>query len=278
MFRPALHLTGQTLATVLLFAGTAALAKPPPEQPDNLLNDSLTLQAGLVRSSNSTTLRYDSSTGTPGTEVNAEQDLGLPTHKTIGRAELMFRMRQRHRIRIGNYYLPLDRQATTTLQKTINFGDTTYNVGEVVQSELKVRMLAINYTYSFVKNDRVEIGASLGFDVVGFEAAATVAARLRTERKDESAPAPLLGLDGTGRLSSRWYLEGRVQYVKLDVHEVKGTMGTLDANALYRLNPNVTFGFGYSGFKVNVDINQATQGGLFHLRSVGPQLFARVGF
>jgi hypothetical protein len=266
------------LAAALLFAATAAMAKPPPDEPDNLLNDRVTLQAGLVSTSNQSTIRYDSAAGTPGTVVDGEKDLGLPSRKLVGRAELMFRMKERHRVHIGNYYLPLDRRATIPLQKTINFGNTTYNVNDVVASELKMRLLAINYSYSFVKNDRVELGASLGFDVIGFEAAATVAARLRTEREDRSAPAPLAGLDGTVRLSSRFYAEGRAQYLKVNVQNVKGTLETFEANVLYRLSPNVTFGLGYSGFKVNVDSLKLTDSGQFQLRSAGPQLFARVGF
>jgi len=270
--------TDRLLAAVLLLAASAALAKPPPEQPDNLLNDQLTLQAALVESSNHTTIRYDSSAGTPGTVVDGENDLGLPSRKLIGHAELMFRMKTRHRVHIGNYFLPLDRHATTTLDKTINFGDTTYNVNDVVSSELNMRLLEITYSYSFIKNDRAEVGASLGLDVVGFEAAATVAARLRTEREDHSVPAPVGGLDGTVRLSSRWYAEARAQYLKVNTHDVSGTLETFQANVLYRLSPNVTFGLGYSGFKVDVDSFKVGESGLFQLRSAGPQLLARVGF
>jgi hypothetical protein len=266
------------LAAACLLAATAAVAKPPPEEPDNLLNDSVTLQAGIVSSTSQTSVRYDSTAGTPGTVVDGEKDLGLPPKKLIGNAELMFRMKKRHRIRIQTYYLPLDRQATTVLQKTINFGDTTYNVNDVVQSKLKIHLLAINYTYSIVKNDRVEIGASLGFDVVGLEADATVLARLRTESEQRSAPAPLGGLDGTLRISSRWYLEGRAQYVKADVQTVKGTFEAYQANLLYRMSPNVTFGLGYSGFKVDVSSEKPGDSGLFQLRSTGPQAFGRVGF
>ena len=266
------------LAAVLLLATSAAVARPPPEQPDNLLNDQLTLQAALVESTNHTTIRYDASAGTPGTVVDAENDLGLPSHKLIGHAELMFRMKTRHRVHIGNYFLPLDRHATKQLDQTINFGDTTYNVNDVVASELNMRLLELTYSYSFIKNDRAEIAASLGFDVVGFEAAATVAARLRTEREDHSAPAPLGGLDGTVRLSNRWYAEARAQYLKVNVHQVSGTLETFQANALYRLNPNVTFGIGYSGFKVDVESFKVGESGIFQLRSTGPQLLARVGF
>ncbi|MBS0376729.1 MAG: hypothetical protein JSR73_19300 [Proteobacteria bacterium] len=266
------------LMLALLAVTAAAEAKPPVEEPDNLLNDRLTLQAGLVFSSNQTTVRYDSNAGNPGTVLDGEKDLGLPSRKLIGKAELMFRMKERHRVHIGNYYLPLDRHATRPLDQSVNFGNSTFLVGDVVASELNMRLLAINYSYSFVKNDRLELAASLGFDVIGFEAAATVAARLRTERQDQSAPAPLAGLDGTVRISRRFYGEARAQYVRANVQDVHGSISTYEANLLYRLSPNVSFGLGYSGFKVDVDFVKATQGGLFKLHSTGPQLFARVGF
>jgi hypothetical protein len=262
----------------LLLAAGAAVAKPPPEQTDNLLNDRVTLQAGLETSSNQTLLRRDSTTGAPGTVLDAEKDLGLPSRKLVGRAELTFRMKDRHRMHVGNYYVPLDRRATTLLQKTINFGDTTYNVNENVASELKMRLFALSYSYSIVKNDRVELGAGLGFDIIGLEAAATVAARLRTERVDRSAPAPLAGVEGTVRLSSRFYAEARGQYVKVNVHNFEGTLDTFEGNVLYRLSPNITFGLGYSAFKVDVNSLKTTDGGRLDLRSTGPQLFARVGF
>lgn len=271
-------LARRLLVTSLLLAATTAVAKPPPEEPDNLLNDRLTLQATLIGSSNSTMIRYDSSTGTPGTDIDGEKDLGWPAHKLLGTAEVMFRMKERHRIRYQMFYLPLDRQATTTLQKTINFGDTTYNVNEVVTSELRMNLTAFNYTYSFIKNERCEVGASLGFDVVGFNVAATVTARLRTERLERSTPAPLVGLDGTTRLSSRFYLEGRVQYLKASSHQVRGALGSFQGNALYRLNPNITFGLGFTGLKVYIDSQKVGSSGRFDLRTTGPQIFGRVGF
>lgn len=266
------------LAAALLLASAAAAAKPPVEEPDNLLNDRFTLQAGLVSASVKTTVRFDSTAGTLGTAIDGEKDLGLPARKLIGRGELMFRMRDRHRIRIGNYFLPLDRRASTVLKKTVDFGDTTYNIDETVTSQLNMRLFAITYTYSIVKNDRVDLGASLGFDVVGFEAMASVPARLRTEREDRSAPAPLGGLEGAVRISSRFYGEARAQYLKVNVSNVRGTMKTYEANVLYRLMPNVTFGLGYSGFAVNVDSEKVGDSGRFDLKTNGPQLFVRVGF
>ena len=266
------------LGAVACLAAGAAIARPAAEEPDNLLNDRFTLQGGLVFSSNSTELRQDSSAGTLGTNVNAERDLGLPAKKLTGFAEMMFRMKTRHRIRLSNYYLPLDRHGTTVLANTINFGNTTYNVNDTVTSSLKVRSFALTYTYSFLKTSRIELGASLGFNVLGFDGQVSVPARLRTEYAQNSAPAPLGGLEGTFRLSKRFYVEARGQYVKGTISGVNASLTTMNGSLLFRLMPNVTFGAGYMGYSANVGVSSVGDSGHYELSSKGPQIFARVGF
>jgi hypothetical protein len=274
------RLDQRLLPAVLLLACTPALARPPVEEPDNLLNDRFSLQAALVGSSNSTNIRLDSTTGTTGTGVAAESDLHLPKRKVLGLGEFAFRMHERHRMRLAAYYVPLDRTATVVLTKPITFGDTTYGAGESVHSELGVRVLALTYTYSFIRTPRLEVGGSFGLDVIGFSARATSVTRLRTESSDRSAPAPLVGVDATGRLSSRFYLDGRFEYLKANVSGVRGNFRRYEADLLYRLHPNVTVGLGYSGLSIDVNATNISGGrhGRVDLKTTGPQLFARVGF
>lgn len=266
------------LAPVAALVVTAAHARPPEKQEDNLLNDRFGLQAGVIYSGTTTDVRFDADAGTIGTDLSGEDDLGLGKNKVLARGEVWFRMKERHRARISSYFVPLNRRANTVLDRTIDFGNETFVVNERIESELKLNLLAITYAYSFVKNDRMELGASLGFDVVEFEAKATVPARLRTEREERSGPAPLVGLDGTVRIHGKWYAEARAQYLKVNISDVKGTLKTYDVNVMYRLHPNVTLGLGYSGFGINVDSTNPGDSGLIDISTGGPMLFARVGF
>jgi NAD(P)-dependent dehydrogenase (short-subunit alcohol dehydrogenase family) len=78
-------------AFVLALLGAAgADARPPAEKPDNFLDDRFEVGADLTFSSSTTRLRVDSSSGAPGTELNAESDLNLPAKKTIGRLDVLF--------------------------------------------------------------------------------------------------------------------------------------------------------------------------------------------
>lgn len=276
---PTLHrLLPLVLAPLAALVVTAAQARPPEKQEDNLLNDRFGLQAGVVYSGTTTDVRFDADSGTVGTDLSGEDDLGLGKNKVLARGEVWFRMKERHRARISSYFVPLNRRANTVLDRTIDFGNETFVVNERIESELKLNLLAITYAYSFVKNDRMELGASLGFDIVEFEAKATVPARLRTEREERSGPAPLVGLDGTVRIRGKWYAEARAQYLKVNISDVKGTLKTYDVNVMYRLHPNVTVGLGYSGFGINVDSTNVGDSGLIDISTGGPMLFARVGF
>ena len=266
------------LGACACLACAPAFARPPVAVDDNLLNDRFTLQGGFILSSNQTELRRDSNAGNPGTDVSAERDLGLPSKKLTGFGEMMFRMKTRHRIRLSDYYLPLDRKGTAVVANTINFGNTTYNFNDTIVSSLKVRSFAVTYTYSFIKNERIEAGASLGFNVLGFDGQVAVPTRLRTEYAENSAPAPLGGVEATFKFSKRFYAEARGQYIKGTISGVNASLKTLNASLLFRMNPNVTFGMGYIGYSASVNVTTVGSGGHYSLQSKGPQLFARVGF
>lgn len=265
--------TGVLLATPLL-----ALAKPPAVEPDNLINDTLTLQAGLIGSMNHTEIRRDASAGTPGTVVNGEQDLGLPSRKLTGLGELTLRMHKRHRIRLNDYFLPLDRSGTSVLSKTIYYGNTTYAMNEAVSTSVDLRVFGITYDYSIVHNDAVDLGLSIGANELDFHSQVFVPVLLQQSNYDRSAGAPLAGIDGTVRISSRFYAEARLQSVKANVGSIHGSLVNYQGNVLYRLSPNVTFGLGYAGFKINLDVTTVGDSGHVGFESVGPQTFVRVGF
>ena len=270
-------ISAATFAWLVLVA-SAAHAGPPVIRPDNLLDDRFALTLDFIDSSTTTQLRLDSSTGVQGTVVNGESDLGLRSRKILGLGEVMFRMKSRWRMRLDYYFVPLDRSGVMTLTKTINFKDDTFQPGDQVNSQLNMHVLALDWAYSFLRGDNYELAASLGFDAIEFNASATVSSLLLTQREDKSGPAPLAGLDGTVRLSRRWYLDGRFQYLKAHLSDVTGSLTAWQGGALYRLTPNITFGLGYQSFHVSLSSSKLGSSGDFDLKTSGPDLAVRVGF
>lgn len=266
-------------ATALaLLATTGASARPLVEKPDNFLDDRFEVGADLTFTSSTTRLRVDSSSGAPGTEINAESDLNLPAKKTIGRLDVLFRPAPRHTIRANYLFIPFERSGTGVLKKDVYFKDNLYHVSETVSSRLDVRLVGVDYAYSVVRTDRVALGVAIGVEGMEFAADANVPARLAEQHEARSAPVPLIGVDGAARLSSRWYGEANWRYLKANVSQVHGAAALWNVQALYRLNPTVTLGIGYSSYHVSVDSLKVGDTGYFNLKTSGPMLSARVGF
>lgn len=266
------------LAAVALCAPAAALAGPPPKERDGLQYQRVAITGGLMMSSIKTDLRFDADDGTPGTLLSAEDDLGLDNKKLLGRGELMVRVNNRHRVRLANAFLPLTRRANKTLDTPIQFGNNAYIAGDNVLTELDLKLFALSYTYSPIRNEKFEVGLSFGIDFADYNARGAVLSRRLDEREEGTGPAPLFGVDGLWRISKRWYVEGRAQYLKVDFDTFSGKLAQYEANVLYQWKPGVAFSLGYGRFEIDIDSQDVGNSGQFKLTSSGPMLNVRVGF
>ncbi len=276
------------LAAALLIATTApALAErdkysgaPLPPQKKRLVPSPITdrfyVRGTLLSSHLTTTMRIDSSAGMPGTTVSAEDDLGLRSHVKQGEMEAMFRLRERNRVRL-NYY-ESDRSATTALTRPINFGDQSFLVSDVATSSLDWRMFALTYSYSVLHRDRFELGAGVGVYLVQGEARGQVPARELSQEVSGVAAFPTLELDGTWRISSRFALTARGQYLSATVNNFSGSLGDYHADLQYRWRPNFAIALGYSSLKVSLDVQGGSFPGFLALSVRGPEAFFRVSY
>lgn len=268
----------QTVLVASLVVAIPAGARPPAEREDNLLDDRFEIGGALVFSSSSTHLRVDSSAGAPGTEVDAESDLGLAKKKTIGRLDVLFRPASRHTVRVNYLFIPFERSGTAVLSKDVYFKDNLYQASETVSSHLDVRLEGVDYSYSVVRTEQAAVGVAVGIEGMEFSADANVPARLAQQHEARSAPVPLLGLDAAYRFSKHWYADADWRYLRANVSNVHGSAQMWNAAVLYRFNPTVTVGLGYSAYHVTIDSLKVGDTGYFNIATGGPMLSARVGF
>jgi hypothetical protein len=239
------------------------------------------LSLGIVRTSAATTFQVDPGGGTPGTAIGGENDLGLDRHDIGPKFQALVRVEERNRLRFD--YFILDRSDAKTLAPTtspITFGNSTLIPGDPVQTDLSLRALGITYGYSFLHRESFEVAATLGVNVVDISARARVQTLSRhvDQSNDVAGPFPTLGLDGTWVLSRRFYLDGRVQYFKVSLSDLDGSLGMYEFDALYRFRPNVSFALGYEIVKAHLASTNETQAGLFDFDAKGPELFVRIAF
>jgi len=243
--------------------------KPKPRVSEDVLRaEILVLQASF-----DTRLRIDNSAVLKGTEIAGEDDLGLQASQTLAQGELTLLPGDHHLVRLSG--LSSHRSASRYIEKQIVFDDQTYLVGERVDSELNLTMVGLTYGYRFLVRDRGELTGTFGIQVAQVQANALVRSRVLRDAESGVAPLPLAGLEGRFDMSKRWSIEGRAQYLSVNIDDVNGSILDWRLGLTWRSNPHWVFGLGYRQFNVNVDSKNDSTPGFVDFTIGGPMLFMR---
>jgi hypothetical protein len=274
--------THGSLAALAAPALLAALAAAPARADDAYFsptNERVRISLGAMRVSSTTTLRADSSTGVAGTTVNGERDFGLDGSDWEPKFQATVRVAKRQRLSFD--YFTLDRSGSTTLAGTpILFRDVTLLPGDPLRTKLSLRSFGITYGYSFWHSETLEIAGTLGVHATDVSAEARVQTQTRhiIQTEDQAGPIPTVGIDATWVVSKRFYVDGRAQYLKVNISNLDGSLGIYELDVLYRYRPNVSFAVGYSDFTANITSSKRSQAGVFDFTTKGPEMFFRIAF
>jgi hypothetical protein len=254
----------------------ASYLPPPPAPIASPITDHFALTAGYFWGSVSTFGRFDSSSGVQGTPFSAEHDLGLTDQARQPFIEIIFRLEERNRLRVD--FIDLRRAADKVIDRTVQYGDVTFLVDNPVHSEFDWRQMDLTYTYSFLRNDRFELGAGLGVHLLEAEAIAEIPKTPQSADFNGAGPFATLALDGTWRISRHWALTARGNYLKVTIGSVGGQMGQLHTDLQYRWRRNLAFGVGYRRQEIDLDLHGTDPSGVLRFIISGPELFARASF
>lgn len=256
--------------------GALAQARPAEREAASPITDRFALRASYFSGSVDTEGRLDATAGQPGTPFSAEEDLGLDDRVDQGRVELLFRLRERHRLRAD--YFKVSRFAQRPLPRTLDFGDETFLAGEQVAASFDWRMIGFTWYGSVLKRERFEVGAGLGVHLIEAQAYGEAPARFAREDASGIAPFPTLALDGTWRITERFSLSGRGQWLEAKVDEFDGALGDYHLDLQYRWRRNLAFGLGYGAIRARLDVRDADFPGRLDFDVRGPELFFRASF
>jgi hypothetical protein len=290
--------TGLALAAVLTFNASMALAQEQSGEPRSRpasellqppkkgaiaspITDRFALTVMYFAPSVETFMRLDpESSSIQGTELLAEDDLGLEDKPSQARVEMVFRLRERNRLRVD--YYKLTRYGDMVLTRPIAFGDELFQVNDRAQTLLDWRELGLTYTRSILYREKFEIGVGLGIALLEAKARGEVRARNIREQEDGVAPYPTLALDATWRISSRWSMNLRGQTFTAHSRDVEATKSDYHGDFQYRWRRNFTVGLGYSSLQIKADVlpngEPGRQTGRLDQDVSGPELFLRASF
>jgi hypothetical protein len=249
---------------------------PKKRQISSPITDRFAIRGSFYNPDVQTLVRIDDIAADTGTVVIAEEDFGLDDNLTQGRMELLFRMRERNRLRVD--YFKTDRTGDEVMDRVIDFGDETFQIDERVFSSLKWRMFGFTYMRSIFLRERFEVGVGLGLYLLESAARAEVPERFSREEVDGVGAFPTPALDFTWRISSRFSVTARGQYFSTEVDEFRGSLGDFHADVQYRWRRNFTVGLGYTAIEADLEVDDEDFPGAFNLDVAGPELFFRVSF
>ena len=163
-----------------------------------------------------------------GVLVNFEDVLGLDTTTTQYRINAKYRAWRRHHFYFSFY--DLSRNADKTLTVDIPETGPPLEAGVLVGSKLDIRIYQVGYTCSFWNDDRLDLGAGLGFYIMDLAAGLGVIAGVPGGDDIEgevllaeeiTAPLPVLNLRANVAITKRVFLKNTfdVFYISLSGFE-----------------------------------------------------------
>lgn len=165
------------------------------------LNQSVWLQLQGVRA----TLRLDNGdSGSLGTALGLEEDLGLKSHRWLLSVLAGARLGSDWRTELEAR--ALQRSGTRRLDRNITVGGTVFEAAATVDTDFDTTVYRASIGYFFVRTPTAEFGASLGLHVTRVRAAvaatavideAEIAVDRSVADQTHTVPLPSLGLYGT---------------------------------------------------------------------------------
>jgi hypothetical protein len=262
--------------------GIAQAQPPAAPEPASPITDQFAVRASYLFSTANTDGRVDDAArGTIGTPFSLENDFNLTPRAHQARVEMLFRLRDRNRLRVDMW--ELNRSGVASPKNNVTYGGNTFTPADSVHSRLDWRQIDFTYTYSFLRRARYELGAGLGLHLLQAEAEALVAqgaGRPNAVRENFNGAGPFatLALDGSWRFTRRFTFSARGQYMRLHVSSISASLSDYHADLQFRWRPNVAVGLGYQSTQTDLEVTGSSNNGFMNLAVKGPELFLRASF
>ncbi len=238
------------LTTIRVLAAEDTMANELPTEPFNLR------LSAFFATNIDTTLRVDTRLHAAagewnrGTTIDLADQLNMDTSVEVFRGEGSWNMTKHQRLDFE--WFDLRETGETTLADLIDFGDTEFGKGVAVHSYLRTNIFRLSYTYFLIQKPRMQLGVSLGVHVMKVTTGISAVDQSKAETSDITAPMPVLGLNFTYALTSKWLLRAHGEYFTISYDKYEGELVDLYGAIEYRMSPHWSLGGGYEYFHVSV--------------------------
>lgn len=228
-----------------------ALVTPADAAPDTGFPDTFSLRvSGFLVRDQETEFRLDSTTRALGTTIDANRILGMAGDDDVVRLDGYLRLAERHRVDFGWYGVRFE--GSRTVDQDIEVGDRVFAAGQTVNSLLRVNTYKLGYSYSFYRNEKVELGLGLGAQVQDVTIRLSQAGGPETETRRVTAPLPVFGFRLDYAITRRLTAHGTVQLFLIEYEKYSGRLTDVEVDLEYRLFRNLAIGVGYNAYQLDL--------------------------
>lgn len=248
-----------SLVALLLLPGVAAA------QVKNHLYDKWQLNGSGTFMIYGTDVRIDPDGGGEGTDIDAEEVLGLEPTNFEPRIAGRWRPGRRHELELGFQWA--DRNAEKVLADTIEIGDTSFAAGLRIKTGFNTSQAFLTYRYAIMAKDNTQLGLALGLGPIFLSESIDAIAGATTGGPDttivqysqsKSLVGPTASLGGFGRfrVGEKWYIEADARALYLKVDNIKAQVVDIGAAVRYFFSNRFGAELGYSGGWYEVTISR----------------------
>ena len=249
--------------------------------------EKFSFNAGLFASRSATEVRFGSGLGV---EANLEDALGMESDTNVFRVESYWRFTKNNKHRADFSWFSLHRTAHKKITDDITIKppdgeEIPIPSGTEVSSKYNMDIFQLNYSYSFIQDDRLDLAGSAGLYIMPISFGLDVTG-LVNEQADQSftAPLPAIGLRLDILLASKWYFRSATQLFYIEYENYMGSLTSTRAAVEYNPWKHVGLGVGLDALRMSAqaDDNASIPG--FDLRGnvefsyIGLYLYGRVFF
>jgi hypothetical protein len=166
-----------------------------------------------------------------GVVLNLEDTLGLDATTSQYRINARYRAWRRHHFYFSFY--DLSRNAEKLITVDIPDTDPPLDAGVLVESKLDIKIYQVGYTCSFWNDDRVDLGAGLGFYVMDLGAGLGVVAGIEGGEalagdvllaEQITAPLPVLNLRSSVAITKRVFIKNTLDVFYISLSGFSGLL------------------------------------------------------
>ncbi len=198
----------------------------------------LTLKVGQIFfSSMDTSFLADTNSGPLSTTIDFDRDLDMEDSVGSFLIEGIYRIDATQRIDFS--YYEIDRDGQRRLNRDVEFGDETFLVNSVVNSQFDFRTLILTYSYLFHSLEEIDLGISGGLHINEAELALETEIGNISESIKQTTPLPVIGILLRYDLSDDWTLNYQNRVFLLNYDDFRGSLNDAKLTFEYDINQDL---------------------------------------